>query len=198
MKRKLILTISLLSLFIPLTAFAQIGDQWQIFVLGGVFSPVNDEIQNVYGDGPTAHFALASALGQRGRIKLAVNYFNQNGDPFYRSVDFVADNAGELTLTGASLSLETNPLTNKYPHLYFGAGVDYVFGKESITGLADGDGNGIGAHLSFIPEFQISQRLSLVVDATYRFLEIKFKSGRNRYQFDLSGANLTIGLGYNF
>ncbi|NIR47312.1 hypothetical protein GWO43_02405 [candidate division KSB1 bacterium] len=182
---------------IPTQGFAQSNQPWQVSALGGVFSPADDELQNVYGDAAVAKLAVGTPIGQWGRLRFATDYFNRDGDPFYQSKDFDAGDAGELTLTGISLSLQTNPLTTGYPRLYFGAGVDYVFAKEEIIGQDTGDGSAIGAHVSFTPEFRISQRLIFVTEASYRFLEITFKSGRERYQFNLSGARLLIGLGLN-
>ncbi|MFQ6113312.1 MAG: hypothetical protein ACE5NG_04380 [bacterium] len=184
--------------FVPVWLFGQDEPRFQLIALGGVFSPIDNEIQNIYGGGPTGQIALAASVGEYGRVKFGGNFFNRSGDPFYQSRDFDAGDPAELTLTGLSLSLEANPLTAGYPRLYFGAGVEYVFGKEEITGQESGDGGAIGARLSVTPEFRLSQRISFIAEAGYRFLELTFKSDRDRYRFNLSGASLLLGLGYNF
>lgn len=170
----------------------------QLMALGGVFSPSDDEIQNVYGDGPSGKLALSVTLSEISRLKIATDLFKQNGDPFYQSDDFNAGDAADLSLTSISLAVEVHPLTPGYPRLYFGAGVDYVFAKEEIVGQKTGDGGAVGAHFSIIPEIRLGNNLSLLAEISYRFLEITFKSDRDRYKFNLSGANLLIGLGYYF
>lgn len=170
----------------------------QLMALGGVFSPSDDEIQNVYGDGPSGKLALAVTLSEISRLKIATDLFKQNGDPFYQSDDFNAGDAADLSLTAISLAVEVHPLTPGYPRLYFGAGVDYVFAKEEIIGQKTGNGGSVGAHFSIIPEIRLGNHLSLLAEVSYRFLEITFKSDRDRYEFNLSGANLLIGLGYDF
>ncbi|MFQ5677738.1 MAG: hypothetical protein ACE5G1_17750, partial [bacterium] len=122
----------------------------------------------------------------------------RSGDPFYKSPDFDAGNAANLSLTGFSLTLENNSSAHDFPMLRLGAGIDYVFGKETITGQASSTGQSIGGHISLTPEFPISHRISFFAEAGYRFLELTFRHERDRFKFNLSGANLLIGLGYNF
>jgi len=193
-----IVKILILINLVPLQLFGQTNNRWQLIVLGGVYSPIDDEIQNVYGDGPTGEFALAAPVGRSGRLKFGASFFTRKGDPFYKSDDFDAGDAGELTLAGPSLSFETHVLTAGYPRLYFGAGVDYVFGREEITGQETGNGEAIGAHISLTPEFRLSNRILFLAEASYRFLEITFKSGRDRYRFNLSGASLLVGFSFKF
>ncbi|MCH8874098.1 hypothetical protein IH824_15230 [candidate division KSB1 bacterium] len=190
--------IALLTCLFPLQLIAQSNNGWQLIALGGVFTPIDEEIQNIYGDAPLGKIVLSSPLGKQGRLKFGVNSFNRSGDPFYQSPDFNAGNVADLTLTGVSLSLETNPLTSGHPIVRLGAGIEYVFGKERIVEQKSGTGRAVGAHLSLTPEFPISKRVSFFAEASYRFLEITFKRDRDRYKFDLSGANLLVGLGYKF
>lgn len=179
----------------PLTAFAQSDGRWQVIVLGGVFAPVEDDLQDTYGTGLTGKLAFSGPLGSRARLKLAADYFQHAGDPFFASDDFIPDDVGELTVVGGSLSLEACALASRYSRLYFGAGVDYVYGRETIFDDRS-DGSDIGAHISFSPEFRFSKLASFVAEAHYRFLEIHFKNGNQRYQFNLSGPSLLVGLAF--
>ncbi|MFQ5649952.1 MAG: hypothetical protein ACE5IY_08415 [bacterium] len=185
-------------LMLPAQGFAQNGGRWQVMAVGGVFSPAEDEIQNIYGDGVAGEFALALPLGASGRLKLGLDRFQRDGDPFYKADDFNAGNAADLSLTGISLALQSHALTRSFPRLYFGAGIDYVFGREEIAGQKASTGGAIGAHVAVMPEIRLNSRLSLLAEARYRFLEMTFKNGRDRYRFDLSGASLLLGLGYRF
>ncbi|MFQ5639277.1 MAG: hypothetical protein ACE5IR_14940 [bacterium] len=182
--------------FLPVQLFSQSEAGYKLLALGGVFSPSDDEIRNIYGDALLGKVELAAPLSPFSRLRLGANVFSRNGDPFYQSGDFNAGDVADLTLKGVSLSLETNPFRKNKTQvqLYFGAGVDYVFANEEILGRETGDGSAIGAHISVTPEFPLSQRVSFVAEASYRWLEITFKSGRNRYKFNLSGASLLIGL----
>lgn len=195
MKLKIIV---LLACLFPLHLNAQSKNDWQLIALGGVFTPANEEIQNIYGDAPLGKIVLSSPLGKQGRLNFGVNSFNRSGDPFYQSPDFNAGNAADLRLTGVSLSLATNPLTSGHPIVRLGAGIEYVFARERIVAQKSGIGRAVGAHLSLTSEFPFSTRISFFAEASYRFLEITFKRDRDRYKFDLSGANLLVGFGYKF
>ncbi len=193
--------ISLLAVYIsllPCHVTAQNRSDWQISTLAGVFSPNQTELQNVYGNGFAGSVTAAVGIGSSGRLQVGLDRFQRRGDPFYNSEDFNAGDAAELSMTGLSFTLQSHALTRNYPRLYFGAGLDYVFARESIREQEMSTGQAVGAHLSIAPEIRLSQRLHLVARATYRFLEVTFKNDRSRYTFDLSGTNLLIGLGYSF
>lgn len=181
---------------IPLMTFAQEGSRWQLLVLGGVFSPADDEIQNVYGTPMTGKVALTMPLGELGRMRIAGTYLERRGDPFYQTPDFFAGDASELTLKGVSFTIESRARTAKNPRIYFGVGVDYVFARERITGLNGSKGEAIGAHLVLTPEVELTKTVALIGEVGYQFLQITFKSGRNRYRFNLSGARLLAGLAF--
>ncbi len=181
----------------PIQLLSQIDKSAQLMLLGGIFAPQDDQIQNIYGDSPAGQLSLAFPLGQTGRIRFGANLFRASGDPFFDFDDFDAGQAAHLLMVDLSFTLESHALTKRSPLLYFGIGIDYVFSKEEIAGVADGNGRTVGAHVSFMPEIKLSRRVSFVSEARYRFLEVDFRSGRRRYQFDLSGANLLFGLGYD-
>ncbi|MCG8603452.1 hypothetical protein MJD09_00420 [bacterium] len=186
----------LLVLMVPSTIFAGDGDRWQLLALGGVFSPIDKEVQNIYGASFTGNLAITAPLGKRGRIRLGGNLLERQGDPFYQSRDFYLPDAGKLSLRSISMTLETHARTTGNPRLYIGGGVDYFFGREKLNGLDTSEGGAIGAHLSLTPEVRVTSTVALVAEASYQFLEITFKTGRERYKFNLSGAKLLAGLAF--
>ncbi len=196
MLKKLIF-ICFMMFFLPWQAQTQDADAFQLHLLGGTFSPGNDELQNIYGNGFSGKIALATDIGTKGRLKLGLSRLRRAGDPFYDSPDFYAGDASTLTLYDAILSVETDFLTPGYPKLYFGVGVNYASAKETLIGQPDSKGSNLGASLSISPEVRLVEHFLLIAEVGYRFLEMPFKSGRNRYQFDLSGASFMLGIGYN-
>ena len=185
-------------IFGPASLLGQTEDRWQLHFLTGVYSPSEDEMQNVYGDGITGKIVFTSPIGEHGRLKFSGNYFGLKGDPFYRSRDFDAGDAGKLTLGGFSFTLETSAKSASNPKLYFGAGIDYLFGREKIIGIKASHGEAIGMHLSISPHIKLSNKIAFVAEASYQFQEITFKESKNRYHLNLSGANLLFGLAYLF
>ncbi len=176
---------------------AQARQRPNLTFLGGMFSPSDDEIQNIYGGAWTAHATVPVPLNPRTRLKLGGHVVHTHGDPFYRTDDFAAGEVATLRLAGGTLGLEANPFDPlRYPKLYFGAGVDYVFGRETIRGQPAATGQSVGAHLSAAAEFRLNAALLLAVQAQYGFLNLPFRSGRNRFKFNLSGAAVLAGLGF--
>jgi hypothetical protein len=196
MKNRVMAGFMSLLFMVPSSLFAQEGDRWQLLALGGVFSPIDEEVQNIYGASLTGNIAVTAPLGKRGRIRLGSSLLERRGDPFYQSRDFYLPGAGKLSLRGVSMTLETHARTTGNPRLYIGGGVDYFFGREKLNGLDASKGGAIGAHLSLTPEIRVTSTVALVAEASYQFLEITFKSGRERYKFNLSGARLLAGLAF--
>ncbi len=194
LKFKIIMPLVLLAA--PLCA--QTNNGLQLLVTGGVFAPQDDGIEAVYGDGPQLNVALGISVGKTGRLRLGGSYFEQDGNPFFDIPDFDGGNLADLRLTGLAMTLETHALTRGWPRIYFGAGVDYLFARERISGLRDATGRSVGAHFAVTPELKLSTRLRLVSEVRYRFLEVNFRAGDQRYEFDLSGTNLSMGLAYTF
>lgn len=183
---------------LPCQLAAQNDTAWQLSTLGGVFAPNQTELQSIYGNGFAGSLQAAVKIGASGRLQAGFDRFQRRGDPFYRSAEFDAGNAAELTLTGLSFTLQSHALTRGYPRLYFGAGLDYVFAREKIREQGVSKGQTVGAHFSLTPELRLSRRLFLVANASYRFIEVTFKNDRSRYTFDLSGTSLLVGLAFAF
>ncbi len=194
------LVLCLLCGLLPVRANAQNPDgrRWQLFALGGAFSPSNDALQSIYASSFTGKVALSTRLGERGRLQLGLQMSQRKGDPFYNSAGFDAGNAATLRQTGLSLLAETDLLTPNYPKLYLGAGIEYLFARETITEQPAGRGNNVGAILSVSPELRIAGHLLLLSQINYRFVEMTFRSDRTRYRFNLSGVSILVGVGYNF
>lgn len=173
-------------------------DRYQLIMLSGVHRPVDKEVQNMYGSGPLVQLAVTAPLGERGRLRLTANYFRRDGDPYYQADDFDAGDAGEISLTGVSLNIETRGPTVYNPRLYIGAGLVYLFGTEKVRHLATSRGDGLGVCVSLAPEVRLSQRFSIAAEAGLRLLEVMFQSGKDRYRFNFSGGSLLIGLAVHF
>ena len=119
-----IISVALFTLFlVPGHLLAQSDGRWQLVALGGMFSPSDDEIQNIYGASLTGKVAVTAPLGKRGRIRIGGSFLERKGDPFYRSRDFYLPDAGQLSLRGASMTFETRARSAKNQS-------NHVFGLE--------------------------------------------------------------------
>jgi len=176
---------------------AQENANWQAGFTIGPHSLVNDEMQNIYGNGLSGKLSLTTALHEKARLRVSVSRFNRDGDPFFRSPDFDAGDISNLKIIDFGIGFEVAS-SIRYPRVNLGAGLNYVLAKEAIVGQSDSNGSDIGAHVYLSPEIQIRGPLLLVFDLSYRFLEMTFKNNRDRYTFDLSGASLLAGVGYIF
>ncbi len=58
---KLKIVVLLVCLF-PLQLIAQSNNSWQLIALGGVFTPIDEEVQNIYGDAAIGKIVLSSPL----------------------------------------------------------------------------------------------------------------------------------------
>ena len=197
MAAKLVCAAMIVYILAPTKLLGQNEDNWQIIVAAGAHSPSEEEIQNIYGGGFIGTVGFAMPLGELGRIQFRASHVRHKGDPFYRLADFNAGEAAKLTLTGLSFTIETRTRGVENPRLHFGFGVGYVFAREKIVRVDSNNGSSIGAHISLAPEIRVSEKLSIMAEASYQLLEVTFTSGRDRYQFDLNGASLLMGLVYD-
>lgn len=180
-------------------AEAQNPDAYQLIVLGGVFSPVDEVMQGAYGDGFMGQIALGIPFTEELRLRLGVSHFRRSGDPFYQFDDFDVGRAGQLTLTGIIFGLEHNTIESGYAgRLQWGVELEYVRGSEELFDRENSRGSGMGLRFSLAPEFSVSSRVSLVLEGSYRFLTLHLRRDRDRYRFDLSGASLLAGLEIGF
>lgn len=164
---------------------------------GGIFSPLGEEIQNSYGSGGQLHVGISTLLGKKGRLRINFSRFCLAGNPFYRQTDFVTRDAATLTMHDLALLLELGGDSGLNPLVYAGAGVLYSFGYEEIPGNDRNAGDGLGMIFVLSPELQISNRLAIIAEASFRLHEATFRSdGRIPYQFNLSGGTLSFGLAY--
>jgi len=170
----------------------------QIALLGGAFSPFENEVQRIYGTGPQGQIQLGLPLGQFGRITFGAGYFRKSGDPYYRAEDFDAGNAGRFEILPLSLRIEIAGLGGRHTKVFVGAGLDGIWVRENITGLPRSTGGTIGAHVSVHPEFYLSGPFALVTEGRLQFADVTLRTGRTRYDFNLSGVSLMAGLAYRF
>lgn len=164
--------------------------------MGGVFSPLEEEIQNVYGSGPILQLKLVAAINEQSRLKIGVSHFRSSGNPFYRLNDFLAGDVATLSMNSLSLILELGGKSAQNPKIYVGAGVFYSFGSENIEGVGTNNGDGLGGLFSLSPEFQLSNNVFLVMEAALRLVEVKFRNNNRRYTFNLTGGTLSLGIAY--
>jgi len=190
----------LLIAFAAVPAHSQSVRNWEFIAIGGVFVPQDDAIDDTYGQGPQGNVALGIPVGGRARMLVGLSYFREKGNPFLDGTSrvFNGNDTATLTFSNLSLALETHALTGGWPRIYLGAGIDYVFAKDALIGLADGTGRSVGAHFSVKPQIKLADKLALVTAVQYQLLEINFKSANQRYKFDLSGTSLMAGLSYTF
>lgn len=167
-------------------------------VSGGLYSPLSDDIQNIYSTGAVGQVSIAASMGLQSRLKVTGNLFRKSGNPYISINDFSAGDAGKLSLNSVGMLLEIGGRGAHNPQVWLGAGLLYFWGSEAIDGLGKNRGDGLGAMFSLSPEFQISRKLFLITEASLRLVDIKFRDGNQRYTFNLSGATLSLGLGYQF
>lgn len=168
----------------------------QMQVLGGLFSPVSDDMQDMYGTAPLGQLYLVAAMNEQSRLKIAGNLFRKSGNPYIALDDFIAGDPARLALNSVGLLLEVGGRGTQNPKVYIGAGLLYCWGSESIDGMGSNSGDGLGGVFTLTPEFQLSQKLYLAMEASLRLIEVQFTDHNQRYRFNLSGGALSIGLGY--
>jgi len=200
-RRIMLATVLLVFAAMPANALAGFGDasrRPQISLLIGAFSPFENEVQRIYGTGPQGQLQLGMPFGKLGRVTLGAGYFRQAGDPYYRADDFDAGNAGRFEVVPFSLRVETSSLGGRNTKVFIGAGLDGVWVRENIKGLPNSTGATIGAHVSVHPEFYLNGPFAIVTEGRLQFADVTLKSGRNRYDFDLTGVSLMAGVAYRF
>lgn len=170
----------------------------QIAILGGAFSPFENEVQRIYGTGPQGQLQLGLPLGKFGRITLGAGYFRKAGDPYYRAGDFDAGNAGRFEIFPLSLRIEISGMGGGNTKVFIGTGLDGIWVRENIKGLPKSTGATIGAHLSVHPEFYLAGPFVIVTEGRLQFADVTLRAGRSRYDFDLTGVSLMAGLAYRF
>ncbi|MFQ5641239.1 MAG: hypothetical protein ACE5IR_24940 [bacterium] len=170
----------------------------KIRATGGVYSLLEEEVHNVYGSGPLFQLQFVAKMSKQSRLKIGGSYFRTTGNPYYSLGDFIVGDTGTLSLNSLSMVIELGGKTANNPKVYVGAGVLYYFGSENIDGHSKNNGDGLGALISLSPEFQLSGKAFLVMEAGLRLVEVKFRNDNRRYTFNLSGGTLSIGLAYRF
>ncbi len=178
-------------------ALAQEGG-WQVQILGGMFAPFDEEVQNIYGSAPSLEVALMTPVGRSSRARIWTSFTGRKGDPYYLTDDFYAGNVAELRWFNVGLWLETSSPRAVHPKVFVGGGMYYVFGREKITRVSNNRGDGLGVLLGVTTDFPLSRRLSLAMQANFRFQEMVFRQRKNRYRFNLSGGNVSMGFAYWF
>lgn len=172
--------------------------QWQILGFGGVYWPIQDEVQNVYGSAPHWQLTLVAPLSDGGRLRVGGSHMRRAGDPYFGTQDFNAGDVATLSLTGLSMLLELSSKAAHNPRLHVGAGLLYYFGAEEIMGHEDASGDGLGAVFSLSPEFQVTPRLIVALQTSLNLINVNFRRARQRYDLNMSGAAISLGVGYRF
>lgn len=189
--------ISLLTTLVFSSAVGQIAKtRLQFQAIGGVFSPVEEEMQNVYGSSSIFQLNLVAAMNEQSRLKIGASHFQSSGNPFYSLNDFLVGDVATLSMNSLSLMLELGGKATHNPKVYVGAGVIYYFGSENIEGVGKNGGDGLGGMFSLSPEFQLSNHVFLVMEAALRLVEVKFRDNNRRYTFNLTGGTLSLGIAY--
>jgi len=197
-KRAIVLFVSAVAFLPGSSSYAQESQRWQVFAGGGVYAPVNNSVHSVYSSGRAGSLHLGVPFGRSGRLRLGMNHFGNSGNPFPGSRDFISPKGVNLNVNGIAMALETGRSQMNNPKIFLGAGIVYLFGNETIVGNAKENGNGIGGFLVITPEITISKKVTFGISASYMFAELIFQNLSGNREFNFSGPQLKVELGYSF
>ena len=169
---------------------------WQLHVMGGLFTPADIEVQNIYGSAGTVQLALAVPVGSHHRVRFLGRFVSQKGDPYYILPDFYAGKAASLRWLNTGILFEFHSRYETNPRIYVGAGLQYSFGWEHIVGIGTNRGDGLGLLTAFQVQFRLAERLHLIFEPSLALNQLVFRPGKNRYRFNLSGAYYLFGFVY--
>ncbi len=171
---------------------------WQVQLLGGVFTPLRGELENVYGNTPALQLALRAPLGENGRLKIGASYYGASGDPYYFARDFNAgDNTGQFRMAAIDLGVELTSAKMTNPRIYLGAGISYYYGAHEIKNLEKYTGQGLGAVFTLAPEFRVNDRVSIMLEPALRLGDLRLRGDTERFRFDVTGASISLGASYD-
>lgn len=171
---------------------------WEIRGEAGLFAPAGEMLQDVYGTAPWVQGSLATRVGASGKLRFFGAHAQKTGDPFFQIDDFQAPNAGKLSWSHVGIGFEWAPWRTENPIIWLGMGMYYGFGTETLFGRVKNHGSGLGGETSLTAEFPMGAKLAFLAGAVYRVQELAFRSGGDRYRFDMNGGNLLVGFAYKF
>ena len=177
-------------------------------VYGGVYVPLGDSMDKIYGSGFKFGMQYKSGLHRNAKsdmgLAMSIDFLQKEGDPYNDGTFTATDAVSRLTFVPVEISYIVNLVSNeptmgrRIRSLYIGVGVNHIWTRERAPGSLLAKGNAFGSQALAGIDFLISSDLVLAFElkrVVNRPL-MKLDSGTD-YRVKLDGTQVQAMLMWN-
>lgn len=174
-----------------LTILCVLSAAWPAFpfrfeLKGAYLMPSDKYFQDIYGGGPLIGAEFGASVYGPVELYIEGNYFKRTGKLTY------TEEATSLRLIPLGLGIRANLVSGKISAYVGGLCRIYLYQESNPLGTADKNGVGIGGNAGTL--FQITDKLSLDLRASYVYCKIKSVDT----EANVGGIELGAGINYIF
>ena len=173
-------------------------------ILMGVFSPINDEMKNIYGSAFTLGGQYCINMSRSTDILTSIGFAQKTGDPYYDDPTFSSSESSELRIVPLEVSIRQRITLMKNPSglvhrgLYAGIGLNYIWATEEIPGLLSSKGGDFGMQVFAGPQIFFTKNVAFEGEVKLLMNDVDMKYEDERYSITLSGLVIRVGLSWYY
>lgn len=171
-------------------------------LLMGVFSPLHDEMKDIYGGAFTLSGQYCLNMSSSTDVLASVGFMRKSGDPYYDVPTFSSDNSSTIRIIPLEVSVRRRIALMKSPSglvhrgFYAGVGINYIRAKEEIPGLLSATGGDFGMQIFVGPQMFFTDNVAFEGEVKLLTNEVDMKYEDERYSITLSGLVIRAGLSW--
>ena len=171
-------------------------------LLMGVFSPLHDEMKDIYGGAFTLSGQYCLSMSRSTDLLASIGLMRKSGDPYYDVPTFSSDNSSTIRIVPLEISVRRRITLMKSPSglmhrgFYAGVGVNYIRAKEEIPRLLSASGGDFGMQIFAGPQIFFTENVAFEGEVKLLMNEVDMKYEDNRYSITLSGLIIRVALSW--
>jgi len=171
-------------------------------LLMGVFSPLHDEMKDIYGGAFTLSGRYCLNMSSSTDLLASVGFMQKSGDPYYDIPTFSSDGSSAIRIIPLEVSVRRRIALMKSPSglvhrgFYGGFGINYIRATEEIPGHTSASGGDFGMQIFAGPQMFFTKNVAFEGEVKLLMNEVDMKYEDNRYSLTLSGLVIRAALSW--
>lgn len=173
-------------------------------LLIGVFSPLQDEMKDIYGGAFTLSGQYCLNMSSSTDVLASVGFMQKSGDPYYDVPTFSSGKSSKLRIIPLEISVRRRIALTKSPSglvyrgFYAGLGINYVRASEEISGLLSASGGDFGMQVLAGPQIFFTENVAFEGEVKLLMNEVDMKYEDKRYSITVTGLVIRAALSWYY
>ena len=173
-------------------------------LLMGVFSPLHDEIKDMYGSGFTLSGRYCLNMSGSTDVLASIGFMQNGGDPYYNVSTFSSSEPSTLSIIPLEVSVRRRIVLTRSPSglvlrgLYAGVGINYIRATEEVPQILSASGGDFGMQIFAGPHVFFTDNIAFEGEVKLLMNEVDMKYEDNRYSLTLTGLVIRAALSWYY